>query len=101
MWLMVQFDVPMESKCQRLAYRRLRKELRFLGFNALQKSVYLRWEDNDAAAETKCGQLAGWIPDEGSLSILRLSERSMKSASFYENGKPVSTPDQPEKLILL
>ena len=51
MWLMVQFDLPMESKTERLAYRRLRKALRFFGFDGLQKSVYARWEDSDATAD--------------------------------------------------
>ena len=100
MWLMVQFDLPMDSKKQCLAYRRLRKELRFLGFEAFQKSVYLRWEDGDASAETTLGQLTEWMPSEGTVAVLKLSDRTMGMISVYEDGTPGKAPTPPDVYVL-
>ena len=100
MWLMVQFDLPMDSKIQSLAYRRLRKKLRFLGFAALQKSIYLRWEDSNAAADRTMERLSDSIPAEGNVAVLRLSDRTLESSVFYESGVSVAAPAPPEELLL-
>ena len=100
MWLMVQFDLPMESKAERLAYRRLRKALRFFGFDDLQKSVYARWEDSEETAETTIARLAEWIPEEGDVSLFRLSERTMNNATFYVDGKKSEAPTPPDVYVL-
>ena len=100
MWLMVQFDLPVETKAQGLAYRRLRKALRFFGFDCLQKSVYARWEDSDETAETTFARLAEWIPDEGDMAVFRLSERTMGNATFYTDGKRSVAPAPPDVFML-
>lgn len=100
MWLMVQFDLPMDTKKQCLAYRRLRRELRFLGFEAFQKSVYLRWEEGDASAETILEQLSGWMPSEGTVAVFKLSDRTMGLTSVYEDGAPGKMPEPPDAFLL-
>ena len=100
MWLMVQFDLPMDSKADRLAYRRLRKALRFFGFEFLQKSVYARWEDSDATADHTLSRLSEWIPEEGDVAVFRLSERTMGNAVFYSDGKQSDAPTPPDVYVL-
>jgi CRISPR-associated endonuclease Cas2 len=100
MWLMVQFDVPADTKAQCLAYRRLRRELRFLGFEPFQKSVYLRWEEADSSAEGTLEQLVDWLPSEGTVAVLKLSDRTLDAAVVYENGVPGKAPEPPAEYIL-
>ena len=100
MWLMVQFDLPMDSKAHGLAYRRLRKALHCFGFDFLQKSIYARWEDSDATADVTQERLSEWIPEEGCVSIFRLTDRAMGISTFYSDGQPVPAPSPPEEYIL-
>ena len=100
MWLMVQFDLPVDTKPQRRVYAHFRKRLLSLGFRCLQKSVYARWEDRDDTADTTAGRIEEDLPADGVVSLFRLTDRTMQTASFYENGYVVPPPQAPTSLLL-
>ena len=100
MWLMVQFDLPVDSKPRRRSYVRFRKSLRRQGFERFQKSIYARWEDSDATAETRAAHLAAEIPAEGDVSLFRFSDRTMNSSSFFSNGTQIPSPQPPSSFLL-
>ena len=100
MWLMVQFDMPVETPAERLAYRRFRKDLARLGFRRHQKSIYLRWDDTDAQSEGTAKAMRGLLPGKGDITVLALSERTMEAAAFYHDGKEAEGPKIPSALAL-
>ena len=94
------FVLPVDTKAQGLAYRRLRKALRFFGFEFLQKSVYARWEESDATADHTLSRLSEWIPEEGDVAVFRLSERTMRHATFLTDRKRTEAPSPPDVYVL-
>ena len=101
MWLMVQFDLPVETARERLAYKRFRKGLLGLGFEMLQKSIYLRHEGSDELADRTVGEVRRALPKTGGVSILRLPSRTLENAVFFEDGREVDGPRAPETLLIL
>lgn len=100
MWLMVLFDLPFNTKEQHRVYALFRKNLFHIGFCAMQKSVYIRWEASETSADTTENMVHECAPDDGHISLLRLSDRAMKSGLFLTNGQTVPGPEpMPDVLV--
>lgn len=97
MWILTLFDLPMLTAAQRRTYGRFRKFLLKLGFEALQKSVYLRWASSSEAAETFRHEILRQVPQSGTVTVLPFTERTMSLASMAVDGelRPARTiPDE-------
>lgn len=97
MWLITLFDLPMLTAVQRRTYGRFRKMLLKLGFEAMQKSVYLRWLSSDDSAETVRREILRHAPTDGMVTILPLTHRTLSLASVTIDGvvqQPRSKPDE-------
>lgn len=100
MWTLVLFDLPTTSAVLRRMYGRFRKKLLALGFEMLQKSVYLRWEDSDLAAQTLQNHVEAIQPAEGRVTILPLSNRSWMNARVLVDGSSVPPRGRPESFFV-
>lgn len=100
MWLMVQFDLPVETAEQRRVYTRFRKRLLGFGFAMLQKSVYLRFEESDGRADGTVREVRNILPEEGRVTVLRLSERTLGASKFFADGSEVEGPRPPEAILV-
>ena len=95
MWILTLFDLPMLTAAQRRTYGRFRKFLLKLGFEALQKSVYLRWASSSEAAETFRHEILRRVPQSGTVTVLPFTERNGPcrwqvwplTASFVQRGQ--------------
>ena len=101
MWTLVLFDLPVTTGLLRKAYEKFRKGLLGLGFEMLQKSVYLRWEDSDDAAETLQKRVTGIMPKDGQVTILPLTQRAWQNVRVTVDGKPCSPREKPEDFLVL
>lgn len=100
MWTLVLFDLPTTSAFLRRMYGRFRNQLMKLGFEMLQKSVYLRWEDSDDAAVTLQRRVAGIVPQDGQVTILPLTQRAWQNVRVMVNGEPSLPRAKPEDFIV-
>ena len=101
MWTLVLFDLPTTSGVLRRMYARFRKKLLGLGFEMLQKSVYLRWEESDIAAETLQRRVQGILPSDGQVTILPLTERAWQNVRVIMDGSPRAPREKPENFFIL
>ena len=100
MWTLVLFDLPTTTGLLRKAYERFRKNLLRLGFEMLQKSVYLRWEDSDVAAATLQKRVEGILPSDGQVTILPLTNRTWQNVHVMVDGTPRAPREKPEDFLV-
>lgn len=101
MWTLVLFDLPTVSATLRRMYGRFRKNLLRLGFEMLQKSVYLRWEDSDVAAQTLQRHVEDILPLKGQVTILPLTNRAWQNVRVIMDGTPCAPREKPENFLIL
>lgn len=100
MWILTLFDLPMLTAAQRRTYERFRKFLLKLGFEALQKSVYLRWASSDEAAETFRNEILRRVPQSGTVTVLPLTQRTMSLASMAVDGELRPARAKPDEFLV-
>lgn len=100
MWVIIFFDLPVDSTENRKIYADFRKFILRKGFQAVQKSVYLRWTDSAAAADFCRLDIEKNCPPRGQLAILFATEKYMRSALFFRDGKSENAPEKPEPFFL-
>ena len=100
MWTLVLFDLPTTTAFLRKVYGRFRKNLLRLGFEMLQKSVYLRWEDSDVAAQTLQKRVQSILPADGQVAILPLSHRAWRNVQVVVDGTPSAPREKPENFLV-
>lgn len=101
MWTLVLFDLPMTTASLRKVYGKFRKDLLRLGFEMLQKSVYLRWEDSDIAAQTLQKRVQNAMPRCGQVTILPLTQRAWQNVRVTVDGAPCAPCGKPEDFLIL
>ena len=70
MWLVVMFDLPVDTKQARRAYTQFRKKLLQDGFARMQFSVYVRHCASEENAEVHYGRVERFLPDDGEVRVL-------------------------------
>lgn len=100
MWTLVLFDLPTTTALLRKIYGKFRKNLLGLGFEMLQKSVYMRWEDSDTAAQTLQKRVQEVIPLDGQVTILPLAQRAWQNVRVMVDGEPRSPREKPADFLL-
>lgn len=75
MRLLLFFDLPVETRDERRAYSRFRKNLIKDGFMMLQKSVYCKLLTNASAVDASVQRIERYKPEGGMIDILVITER--------------------------
>ena len=75
MWLFVFFDLPTNTKKERKAAARFRKDLLTDGFVMMQYSVYIRHCASSESADVHQRRIENDVPDAGQVSILRITDK--------------------------
>ena len=101
MWLIILFDLPVETVNERRAYTFFREKLKQLGFSRFQKSVYIRWEESEAAANVTARTLLPFRPQKGDLSLIRMSNRSMQHIECFRNAVKSAVPQPTADFLLI
>jgi len=99
MWLYVMFDLPVETKLQRKVAARFRKDLIKDGFTMHQFSVYIRHCAGNEAATVHIGRVKSLVPDEGLVSILKVTDKQFGDTVQFVGRKrkpPLPAPVQLE-----
>lgn len=100
MWLYVMFDLPVETKTQRHAAARFRKDLLKDGFTMHQFSVYIRHCASNEAATVHIKRIKNMVPDEGLVSILKVTDKQFGDTIQFVGRKRKPPPPTPLQLEL-
>jgi CRISPR-associated protein Cas2 len=99
MWIIVMFDLPVDTKKARLAYARFRTTMLRDGFAMMQFSVYTRYCASEENATVHITRVEKSLPNDGEVRILSLTDKQMeRMRTFWGKNRaaPAPVPQQLE-----
>lgn len=100
MWIMVFFDLPTETKRERKAASKFRKEIMQDGFAMFQFSIYLRHCSSRENAEVHIKRVKKILPELGHIGILSITDKQFGLMELFYGKKATELPDTPQQLEL-
>jgi len=100
MWVVVMFDLPVDTKEQRKAYTRFRGRLLKDGFEMMQYSVYARHSFSEENAAVHIQRVQRWVPDDGEVRILTITDKQFERMRIFWGKRRVPPRDPPRMLEL-
>lgn len=100
MWLLVMFDLPVDTKQARKHYAGFRKSLLRDGFTMMQYSVYIRHCASKENADVHIGRVEAAIPPDGEVRVLQITEKQYERMRIFW-GKRRRPPEDPPRQLEL
>lgn len=100
MWLMVMFDLPVQTKKDRKLASKFRNGLLDLGFLRCQFSIYVKFCVGTERTKTIFRYIKNLLPPKGQVSILTITDSQFKKIRTYDSRKNALTAKQPKQLEL-
>lgn len=97
MWIIVMFDLPVDSREARREYTIFRKGLIRNGFMQMQYSIYLRHVSSRENAEVHMSRVEAIVPPDGEVRILTVTDKQYERMRiFWGNARryPEQAPAQ-------
>jgi CRISPR-associated protein Cas2 len=92
-WVIALFDLPTETKDQRRAYARFRKDLLEDGFTMMQFSVYQRHCASTENADAHVQRMVRRLPAEGEIRFVVITDKQFsKIQTFWGKRRKASSP---------
>ncbi|MBQ9282139.1 MAG: CRISPR-associated endonuclease Cas2 [Treponema sp.] len=98
MWLFCLFDLPTNTKKQRKVAAEFRKKLIEDGFDMMQFSVYKRFCGSAEACEVHIKRIKQWLPKEGTVSILKFTDKQFGDIETFVGMTVQKTENKPQQL---
>ena len=98
MWLFCLFDLPTNTKAQRKRAASFRKRLVEDGYDMMQYSVYKRFCGSLEACEVHIKRMKQWLPKEGTVSILKFTDKQFGDIETFEGIIPKKQENPPSQL---
>ncbi|MBX3414655.1 MAG: CRISPR-associated endonuclease Cas2 [Pirellulales bacterium] len=83
MWLVVMFDLPVDTKKARRNYARFRKDLLEDGFTQMQYSIYLRHCASQENADVHTYRVERRVPPDGEVRILTITDKQFERMRIF------------------
>jgi len=100
MWLIVLFDLPVDTKEARRNYRQFRKALLRKGFTQLQLSVYARFFRSEERAEPIKVHVRACIPPDGHVRMFSVTNAQFAKMESYYGQKREPVEKKPKQMRL-
>lgn len=100
MWVLVFFDLPVETTRERKAATEFRKELLRDGFTMFQFSIYLRNCPSKENADVHVNRVKKLLPKKGHVGILSVTDRQLSQMEIFFGKKEVEIPTGYQQLEL-
>jgi CRISPR-associated protein Cas2 len=100
MWTLVMYDLPTETKKERKAAARFRKELMQDGFSMFQFSMYVRHSASMENADVHKKRVKKLLPEHGKVGILQITDKQFGDIELFYGTKAQDLPDVPQQLEL-
>lgn len=98
MWVVVLFDLPVDTKAARREYAVFRKHLLTDGFTMLQFSVYARHSTSEENAAVHIKRVENWVPPDGEVRILTITDKQFERMRIFWGKMRKLPPKAPEQL---
>ena len=95
------FDLPTLTATQRRNYRTFVKKIKALGFFMMQESVYVKMSINDQYVESTLKSVRQFLPKEGSIFSLTITEKQFASMEFMVGAYKTEVLETDERIIEL
>lgn len=100
MWVVVSFDLPMETKMDKKNYALFRKNLQRDGFTMFQWSIYVRHCASMENAEAHIKRVRTFLPQYGHVAILCITDKQFGNIKVFQGAKPVEANAPGQQLEL-
>ena len=100
MWVLVFFDLPTDTKKERKAAAKFRKDLICDGFSMFQYSIYIRNCPSMENAQVHIRRVKGLIPDYGKVGIISITEKQFDNMELFVGKKNSELPHVEQQLEL-
>lgn len=100
LWILVFFDLPTETKKDRKAHAKFRKEIMQDGFVMFQFSIYLRHCNSRENADVHMRRVKRLLPEKGHIGILTVTDRQFGDIELFIGKEITKRPDTPQQLEL-
>lgn len=100
MWVMVFFDLPTETKKERKAATKFRKDIMKDGFTMFQFSIYLRHCQSMQNAQVHIKRVKSILPQSGHIGILCITDKQFGSMELFHGVKEEQKIIGPQQLEL-
>jgi len=98
MWVIVMYDLPVDTKKAREAYRKFREGLLWDGFTMLQYSVYARHSPSIESAEVHVKLVKNSVPEDGEVRIIIFTDKQFERMQVFEGKMRKATEKAPEQI---
>lgn len=101
MWILVFFDLPTDTKKERKAAAKFRKDLMGDGFTMFQFSIYIRHCASRENMEVHMKRVRALLPEYGKVGILGITDKQFAEIQLFYGQKETapSTPGQQLELF--
>ena len=101
MWVLVFFDLPTDTKKERKAATKFRKQLLEDGFTMFQFSIYLRHCPSAENADVHIRRVKGTLPEYGKVGIMRITDKQFADMLLFDcqHAAPLTQPVQQLELF--
>ncbi len=100
MWVMVMFDLPVETKKDRKNYADFRKGMMKDGFTMFQFSAYLRHCPSSENADVHIKRVQKKLPPKGHVGILSITDKQFGMMRIFYGREEKEKPPIPQQLEL-
>lgn len=100
MWLLVTFDLPVETKKQRKAAHDFRVYLLDLGFEMSQLSNYLRFCNGKEQFDSYVRKIESNLPARGDVFVFQFTDRQYENIVRFSDQSRRRRQKNPEQLAL-
>lgn len=100
MWVLVFFDLPTDTKKERKAAAKFRKELIQDGFTMFQFSIYIRNCPSAENAQVHIRRVKGILPDYGKVGIMSITDKQFDGMQLFIGKKNSALPEVEQQLEL-
>lgn len=100
MWMLVTFDLPVETRKQRAAATKFRNDLLDLGFEMSQLSNYLRFCNGKEQFEAHVRKIESHLPERGHIFIFQFTDRQYENVIRFSDQGRRAHQKNPEQLAL-
>ncbi len=100
LWILVFFDLPTETKSERAAHARFRKDIMQDGFTMFQFSIYLRHCNSRENADVHIKRVKRMLPKKGHVGILTITDKQFGDIELFIGQAKGTHPETPQQLEL-
>ncbi|MCD4829638.1 MAG: CRISPR-associated endonuclease Cas2 [Candidatus Cloacimonetes bacterium] len=100
MWLVLMFDLPVDTKRARKDYTVFRKNLLKDGFTMMQFSVMTRHCPTEENAEVHRKRVRGFLPPDGEVRILTFTDKQFGRMQVFNGRVRAATESTPQQLTI-